>query len=112
MKAERQQIVADGQCVAVVNIEICGQKGRFVPNGCPVVTFALEGGASIRGCGNGAPSYLGSDHPDKQPCNTFSIPAFNGRAQVLIQSGQQPSTVTLKCASDGLKYGLLTITTR
>ena len=58
------------------------------------------------------PSYLGSDHPDKQPCQTFSIPAFNGRAQVLIQSGQQPSTVTLKCAADGLKYGLLTITTR
>ena len=112
VKADRQQIVADGQDVAVVNIEICDQKGRFVPNACPVLTFSLEGDASIIGCGNGDPSYLGCDHPDKQPCHTFSIPAFNGRAQVLIQSGQQPSAVTLKCTAEGLKYGLLTITTR
>ena len=112
VKADRQQIVADGQDVAVVNIEICDQKGRFVPNACPELTFSLEGDASIIGCGNGDPSYLGSDHPDKQPCNTFSIPAFNGRAQVLIQSGKLPSTVTLKCTADGLKYGLLTITTK
>ena len=112
VKTDRQQIVADGQDVAVVNIEICDQKGRFVPNACPELTFSLEGDASIIGCGNGDPSYLGSDHPDKQPCHTFSIPAFNGRVQVLVQSGQQPSTVTLKCASDGLKYGLLTISTR
>ena len=112
LKADRQQIAADGQDMAIVNIELHDQKGRFVPNACPVLTFCLEGDANIIGCGNGDPSYLGSDHPDKQPCNTFSIPAFNGRAQVLIQSGKLPSTVTLKCTADGLKYGLLTITTK
>ena len=112
LKADRHQIAADGQDMAIVNIELHDQKGRFVPNACPVLTFCLEGDASIIGCGNGDPSYLGSDHPDKQPCNTFSIPAFNGRAQVLIQSGKLPSTVTLKCTAEGLKYGLLTITTK
>lgn len=112
LKADRQQIAADGQDMAIVNIELHDQKGRFVPNASPVLTFCLEGDASIIGCGNGDPSYLGSDHPDKQPCHTFSIPAFNGQAQVLIQSGKLPSTVTLKCTADGLKYGLLTITTK
>lgn len=112
LKADRHQIAADWQDMAIVNIELHDQKGRFVPNACPVLTFCLEGDASIIGCGNGDPSYLGSDHPDKQPCHTFSIPAFNGRAQVLIQSGKLPSTVTLKCTADGLKYGLLTITTK
>lgn len=112
LKADRHQIAADGQDMAIVNIELHDQKGRFVPNACPVLTFCLEGDANIIGCGNGDPSYLGSDHPDKQPCHTFSIPAFNGRAQVLIQSGKLPSTITLKCTADGLKYGLLTITTK
>ena len=112
LKADRPQIAADGQDMAIVNIELHDQKGRFVPNACPVLTFCLEGDANIIGCGNGDPSYLGSDHPDKQPCHTFSIPAFNGRAQVLIQSGKLPSTVTLKCTAEGLKYGLLTITTK
>lgn len=112
LKADRPQIAADGQDMAIVNIELHDQKGRFVPNAYPVLTFCLEGDANIIGCGNGDPSYLGSDHPDKQPCHTFSIPAFNGRAQVLIQSGKLPSTVTLKCTAEGLKYGLLTITTK
>ena len=112
LKADRPQIAADGQDMAIVNIELHDQKGRFVPNASPVLTFCLEGDANIIGCGNGDPSYLGSDHPDKQPCHTFSIPAFNGRAQVLIQSGKLPSTVTLKCTAEGLKYGLLTITTK
>ena len=112
LKADRHQIAADGQDMAIVNIELHDQKGRFVPNASPVLTFCLEGDANIIGCGNGDPSYLGSDHPDKQPCHTFSIPAFNGRVQVLIQSGKLPSTVTLKCTAEGLKYGLLTITTK
>lgn len=112
LKADRPQIAADGQDMAIVNIELHDQKDRFVPNASPVLTFCLEGDANIIGCGNGDPSYLGSDHPDKQPCHTFSIPAFNGRAQVLIQSGKLPSTVTLKCTAEGLKYGLLTITTK
>ncbi len=112
LKADRPQIAADGQDMAIVNIELHDQKGRFVPNASPVLTFCLEGDANIIGCGNGDPSYLGSDHPDKQPCHTFSIPAFNGRVQVLIQSGKLPSTVTLKCTAEGLKYGLLTITTK
>ena len=112
LKADRPQIAADGPDMAIVNIELHDQKGRFVPNACPVLTFCLEGDANIIGCGNGDPSYLGSDHPDKQPCHAFSIPAFNGRAQVLIQSGKLPSTVTLKCTADRLKYGLLTITTK
>ena len=112
VKADRQQIAADGHDVAVVNIEIHDQKGRLVPDACPLLTFRLEGDATIIGCGNGDPAYLGSDHPDQQPCRAFSIPAFNGRAQVLIQSGKQPSTATLTCTADGLKAGMLSVSAR
>jgi beta-galactosidase len=112
VKADRQQIAADGHDVAVVNIEIHDQKGRLVPDACPLLTFRLEGDATIIGCCNGDPAYLGSDHPDRQPCRAFSIPAFNGRAQVLIQSGKQPSTATLTCTADGLKAGMLSVSAR
>ena len=112
VKADRQQIAADGQDMAVVNIEIQDQKGRLVPDACPLLTFRLEGDATIIGCGNGDPAYLGSDHPDQQPCRAFSIPAFNGRAQVLIQSGKLPSTATLWCTADGLKAEMLSVSAR
>ena len=112
LTADRLQLAADGQDMAVVNIEIQDRKGRLVPDACPLLTFRLEGDASIIGCGNGDPAYLGSDHPAQQPCRTFSIPAFNGRAQVLIQSGHQPSASVLTCTADGLKDGVLTVTGR
>ena len=112
LTADRCQLAADGQDMAVVNIEIQDRKGRLVPDACPLLTFRLEGDASIIGCGNGDPAYLGSDHPAQQPCRRFSIPAFNGRAQVLIQSGRQPSASVLTCTADGLKDGVLTVTGR
>jgi beta-galactosidase len=109
LTADRQQLTADGLDVAIVTVEILDPRGRLVPDACPALSFRLEGEATILGCGNGDPAYLGSDHPDRQPCREFSIPAFNGRAQVLVQSGRQPSTATLTCTSGGLKQGELTI---
>ena len=109
LTADRQQLTADGLDVAIVTVEILDPRGRLVPDACPALSFRLEGEATILGCGNGDPAYLGSDHPDRQPCREFSIPAFNGRAQVLVQGGRQSGTATLTCTSGGLKQGELTI---
>ena len=102
-RTDRKEIKADGLDVAVVNIEIQDSKGRVVPDACPMLTFRLEGDGRILGCGNGDPSYLGEDHPKQKDCKEFSIPAFNGLAQVLIQSGHSKGGITLACSSEGLK---------
>jgi beta-galactosidase len=107
LKADRQTLTADGRDVAVVTIEVQDEKGRIVPDACPVLNFKLDGNARILGAGNGDPMYLGEDHPKDQQCKTFNIPAFNGLAQVLVQSGDSPSTVTLTCQSEGLKTAIL-----
>lgn len=103
LKTDRQQIAADNLDVAVVNVEIQDAKGRIVPDACPQLTFRLEGDGRILGCGNGDPSYLGEDNPKTKDCHEFSIPAFNGVAQVLIQRGHSNGTLRLSCISDGLK---------
>ena len=36
-------------------------------------------------------------------------PAFNGLAQILVQSYDKPSVITLRCLSDGLKTGNVVI---
>ena len=112
LKADRQTIAADGRDVSVVSIEIQDQKGRIVPDACQMLTFTLEGGGRILGAGNGDPSYMGDDHPKMSDCSTFSIPAFNGLAQVLIQSDKKASTLQLTANSDGLKPGSISITTK
>ena len=107
LRADRQALAADGRDVAVITIEIQDEKGRIVPDACPVLTIQLDGNAHILGAGNGDPMYLGEDHPKSLDCKTFTIPAFNGLAQVLVQSGDQPSTVTVSCRSEGLKTATL-----
>ena len=109
LKPDRQTIAADGCDLAVVTVEVQDQKGRIVPDACPLLTFQLQGAARILGVGNGDPMYLGEDHPKTLDCKAFSIPAFNGLAQVLVQSTGEPSTITLSCLSDGLKTGIITV---
>ena len=107
--SDKQTITADGLDVAVVNIELKDAKGRFVPDACPMLTFRLEGNGRIIGAGNGDPSYLGADHPKDKDCKEFSIPAFNGYAQVLIQSNRDAGNIQLKCVANGLKDGSINI---
>ena len=112
LTADRQGINADGRDLVVVTVEVQDLKGRFVPDACPVLTFKLDGEARILGVGNGDPMYPGEDHPKEQVCKEFSIPAFNGLAQVLIQGTESPSVVTLECFSDGLKTSSLVFNTK
>jgi beta-galactosidase len=109
--ADRTSIAADGRDVAVVTIEIRDPKGRVVPDACNMLTFRLQGEGRILGVGNGDPSYLGEDHPKDSDCHEFQIPAFNGLAQVLIQSSQKPSALTLTASSERLKAAAVTIQT-
>lgn len=112
MKTDRQAISADGRDVAVVTVEVQDAKGRIVPDACPMLTFKLAGDGRILGVGNGDPSYLGADHPNHNDCHEFSIPAFNGLAQVIIQSSRNSSALQLRGEANKLKTGELTITTK
>ena len=105
LKTDRQELTADGRDVAVVTVEVQDQKGRVVPDACPLLTFTLEGNGRILGAGNGDPMYLGEDHPKEKDCRQFTIPAFNGLAQVLVQSGEEASTITLRCEGEKLQAG-------
>ena len=109
LKADRQTIKADGRDVSVITVEVQDNKGRIVPDACPMLTFRLEGEGRIIGVGNGDPAYLGEDHPKEKDCHEFGIPAFNGLAQMIIQSSQIPSALTLSCMSDGLKPAYLKV---
>ena len=109
LKSDRSSIIADGRDLAVITVEVQDQKGRVVPDACPMLHFTLEGGGRILGVGNGDPMYLGADHPMDQNCRQFSIPAFNGLAQILIQSDGSSSSLILNCQSEGLKTSSLVL---
>ena len=69
--------------IAIVSIEMQDKKGRFVPDAREDVTLTIDSGR-ILGAGNGDPAYLGPDNPGTTDCKSFTIPAFNGRAQFIV----------------------------
>lgn len=97
LTADRSEYKADGRDVAVVNISVVDKKGREVPDACPDLTFTLEGDARIIGAGNGDPECPVLDNPAQLNCKSFRFPAFNGKAQLLVQTTENPGTITLRC---------------
>ncbi len=110
--ADRQTLTADGADVAIVNLSLKDKKGRIVPTACSDLTFTLNGEGRIIGAGNGDPACLVIDHPIDIDCREFSFPAFNGRAQVIIQTTHTSGDILLTCSGEGLKDGTLTLTTQ
>ena len=109
LTANTQQLAADNRDVAVVKVELKDKAGNVVPDACPMLRIRLEGDGRILGAGNGDPSYLSADSPTNIDCKEFEIPAFNGLAQILVQSGSNASALTLSCTANGMKTGTLRI---
>ncbi len=103
LSADRTRLQADGRDLCVVSVRLYDAQHQFVPDACPLLTFTLQGEGRILGVGNGDPAYLGPDHSDQLNCHSFSLPAFNGLAQVLVQSSSTPSTLRLQASSPGLQ---------
>ncbi len=102
---DRSTILADGRDVSVVTVAVLDSSDRVVPIATNLVNFTITGGAII-GVGNGNPS---SHEPDKT--NQWQRQVFNGLAQVIVQSTNQPGSIVLTASSSsGLTSTNITIT--
>lgn len=91
-------LLADGRDAVVVNISVLDKNGLEVPDAGNLIEFAIEGGATIIGVGNGDSS---SHEADKMDAN-WQRHLFNGYCQVIIKAGNTPQKVTLKAVSKNL----------
>ena len=100
---DRSTILADGRDVSIVTVAVLDSLGRVVPTASNNVNFTISGGAII-GVGNGNPTSLEADKASNQRM------AFNGLAEVIVQSTNQPGSITLTATSPGLTSTNITIT--
>ena len=98
---DRNTILADGRDVSVVTVAVLDSQGRVVPTATNAISFSITGGA-ILGVGNGNPS---SHEADKATQRLV----FNGLAEVIVQSTNQPGSITLTATSPGLTSTNITI---
>jgi beta-galactosidase len=100
--ADRAEIAADGEDVAMFTVEVRDARGRLVPVADNLVTFKVTGGARLIGVGNGDPT-------DQDSGKGPSRKAFGGVAMAIVQSGRAAGGIAVEATSPGLAPARATI---
>lgn len=93
LTADRTEINADGEDVAVLRVEVLDGNGRTVPTADNMIHFKVSGAGKLIGVGNGDPNCQESD---KEPKRSL----FNGLAQVIVQANREPGTITVEASTE------------
>jgi beta-galactosidase len=93
--ADRAEIAADGEDVAMFAVEVRDARGRIVPITDNLVTFKVIGAGKLIGVGNGDPT-------DQEPDKGSSRKAFSGMCMAIVQSTKSEGNITVQATSPGL----------
>jgi beta-galactosidase len=88
LTAERTEIDADGEDVAILTVSAVDSQGRSVPTADVLVDFKFTGEGALIGVGNGDPNCQESD---KDPRRSL----FSGLAQAIVQSTKTAGTIEI-----------------
>ena len=94
LTADRTEIDADGEDVALLKVEALDKEGRPVPTANNKIGFKVSGEGTLIGVGNGDPNCQESD---KEPKRSL----FNGLAQVIVQSTKHPGEIHIEAVKEG-----------
>jgi beta-galactosidase len=94
LTADRTEINADGEDLAILTVEALDKEGRPVPTASDLIGFKVSGEGALIGVGNGDPICQESD---KEPRRSL----FNGLAQVILQSTKTPGEIRIEAAREG-----------
>jgi beta-galactosidase len=100
--ADRSVINADGQDLSYISIELQDASGIRHPNAENLVQFEIDGPGEIIAVANANPVSLESY---KQPQRK----AWQGRCLVVVKSGMQAGTLTLRATSEGMEPAVVKI---
>src|SRR5271165_827167 len=105
MRADRPEISADGEDVAMFKVEVQDAAGRMVPVTGNEVTFQATGAGTLIGVGNGDPTSHESDIGSARK-------AFSGLCMAIVQSTKQPGQITMEASSPGLTPASVAISSK
>jgi beta-galactosidase len=94
LTADRTEIGADGEDIALLKVEALDKEGRAVPTANNFIGFKVSGEGALIGVGNGDPNCQESD---KEPKRSL----FNGLAQVIVQASKQPGEIRVEAVKEG-----------
>jgi beta-galactosidase len=105
LTADRTEIAADGEDVAMFAVEVQDAQGRYVPTADNQVSFRVTGPGGAIGVGNGDPTSHESDQGGSRK-------AFCGLCMALVQSAKTAGSITVEASAPGLTAASVTISSR
>jgi beta-galactosidase len=105
LEPDRTSLNADGEDTSVVNVAIVDANHHRVDKASDALTFHISGPGTILGIGNSASDDHSSARDDHHN-------AFEGRAQVLVQTTREAGTIKLNVDGDRLHGATLELTSR
>jgi len=102
LRADRQEIVADGQDLAFVTVEVHDKQGRLQPHPALPIHYSLKGPGEIIGIGSAEMTSLQSYQAN--PRDTF-----HGRSLVIIRASQSGGEIQLSADSPSLEPATVTL---
>lgn len=105
LTADRPEINANGEEVALVRVEVLDKAGRAVPTADNMISFKITGEGALAGVGNGDPNCQESDKGSQRSL-------FNGMAQAIVQATRTNGTIVVEALAEGLHPAKLLITTK
>jgi beta-galactosidase len=103
LSADRQELLANGEDVAMVTAQILDSGGREVPIADSPLTFKVSGGGKLIGLGNGDPSCHELDKSDRRR-------AFNGLCMAIVQTSKSADKIHVEASSPGLESATVVLT--
>jgi beta-galactosidase len=94
LTADRTEINADGEDIAILKVEALDKEGRAVPTANNLIAFKVTGDGALIGVGNGDPNCQESD---KEPKRSL----FNGLAQVIVQATKRAGEIRIEATKEG-----------
>jgi beta-galactosidase len=95
LKADRNEISADGEDLAYVTVRVLDSRGNFCPTADDYIEFTLEGAGEIAATGNG--NQLNHAFFNAKKCK-----AFNGMLLCIVKASNKPSRLLLSAVSKKL----------
>ena len=103
LSADRNEIAADGEDIAIVRVEVLDSAGRTISTADNLIKFRISGAGVLLGVGNGDPNCQESD---KAPMRSL----FNGLAQVIVQGTRAPGVIVIEAYTEDFPGPKLPVT--
>ena len=93
LSADRMEINADSEDLAILRVEAVDKDGRAVPTANNLIGFKIKGEGKLIGVGNGDPNCQESDKASKRSL-------FNGLAQVILQTTHDAGEIQIEAVKE------------